>query len=239
MTGQLARSAGQGATAVHAGQRGAQVASSLQIVRRTMLDVFEAIDALKATSIARDFLDPQFDVPEQPDNEESRERWLTHLGRVREDQPSDADLDDLTARARAALHSPFDKAKSRMAVGLMLAAFPNGRPHDPEAYLETIAHEIEVTGYGPASVAKGCNTVARSAKFLPAAAEVLEQIEKATEILADFLRRVDKYKTKVAYADTLAAWMRDVEVFEQEKRNYTRAPERPLGVRTRRGGSYV
>ncbi len=62
----------------------------------------------------------------------------------------------------------------RRQVGLMLGAFPNARPHDPEIYVTSLIYDALDLRLPDAVVAQTCQLIRRTQKFVPAVSEFLE-----------------------------------------------------------------
>lgn len=108
---------------------------------------------------------------------------------------------------------PFDLAKVRMIVALMVDSFPNARPHSPETYIEALVQQIEADEYSSAVVANACDAVVRKSTFLPSVSEVLEKCE-AAEREADNLIHLARLaraviQERAVFLDELEHWAAD------------------------------
>lgn len=102
------------------------------------------------------------------------------VGAVLNECPSVEDITGLGQMIEAALQeTPRDRTLLRSALSVMIDAFPNARPHSPEAYVESLVHEVLVDGYSVAAVAKAASEIRRSKTFAPAIAEVIEACKEA------------------------------------------------------------
>lgn len=92
--------------------------------------------------------------------------------------------DVLGALTRLEASEP-DRGQTLALVATMVDGFPNARPHNPEAYVEGMVHEIIVAGHKPAVVARATREIVRSegSRFPPVIAEILQACEKAASIM--------------------------------------------------------
>lgn len=151
----------------------------------------------------------------QPENETQRENAIAYLLERTERQPDVRQAEALLDRVNAAFEQGFHEAQVRVIIGLMVDAFPNARPHSPEAYVETLVHELSHQGVTTAAIAKGCNAITLSAKFLPGASEVLEKVKASAGVLAHIRRTLRRYAEwsettaqAVVWLSTQALWDR-------------------------------
>lgn len=120
-----------------------------------------------------------------------RDAELEHLRAVLDVLPSKAAFQDMKARVAPAL-ATFDFNSTRLIVALMVDGFPNGRPHEPVVYVESLIQELKVSGFSPAVAAKACNDVLRGMRFLPAVAELVGLASSAREDVERFFRTIDR-----------------------------------------------
>jgi hypothetical protein len=85
------------------------------------------------------------------------------------------------AELALALAGPADRGACMVLIGLMVAAYPSGRPADLDAYLETLVHDALAMGFTPYVVASACQTLRRTCRFLPSCAEFVEACGKAKD----------------------------------------------------------
>ena len=104
----------------------------------------------------------------------ARERLARDLRMV----PTVETLEGISSRLGALLEEAPDRAQVRLLVGLLIDAFPNARPHSPEAFFETLALQIELDGHAPTIVAGASQELLRTKTFLPSIAEVLEACDR-------------------------------------------------------------
>jgi hypothetical protein len=104
-----------------------------------------------------------------------------------------------------ALDTPTDPAMSRQVVGMLLDAFPAGRPANLTAYADSILHDVTQLAFSPAAVIMGCQTIRRTSKFLPAVAEVIEACETARKDLRTRFDSHIRMARKVEHAREIAA----------------------------------
>jgi hypothetical protein len=118
--------------------------------------------------------------------------------------PSAQALEKAHAVVEGVLQTPVDPRRTRVMIGLMVDGFPNARPHNPEAYLETLVHEVVETGTRPHVVAVACRTVTRTAKWLPTPSEFLEVCGKVDKVAwwDDMLGQATRVQARIA--DVLA-----------------------------------
>ncbi len=112
------------------------------------------------------------------DDGTARERWRA-LSRALEIAPSTGELETFIAAGGHALDAAPDSNKSRMMIGLLLAAYPNGRPSDFNTYADTLLHDVLSMGFSPHVIAHACQSIRREVKFLPSVAEVVAACTKA------------------------------------------------------------
>ncbi|ASE39122.1 hypothetical protein [Brevundimonas vesicularis] len=143
----------------------------------------------------------------QPENEVQRENAIRYLSEHVERQPDLTKAGAILDRVEAAFEQGFHEAQVRVIIGLMVDAFPNARPHSPEAYVETLIHELSHQGATTAAIAKGCNAITLTAKFLPAASEVLEKVKSCAGVLAHIRRTLMRYTEWSATTAEAVVWL--------------------------------
>jgi hypothetical protein len=92
--------------------------------------------------------------------------------------PSTEELSAVEAMLEGVVQATPDRAKVKVILSLMIDSFPNGRPADVATYLETLVHYAMHDRLSPHVVALTCKEIERTAKFLPAVSEFLEQAGK-------------------------------------------------------------
>ncbi len=110
--------------------------------------------------------------PGSHDGERQARGWLEGA------PPSDFLRDHIEA-CEAALTTPIDPGHARLALGLLLDAFPNVGKEPREGYFATLLHEVTDGGVTPHTLAEACRHLRRGAKFLPTVSEVLAACDKA------------------------------------------------------------
>lgn len=90
-----------------------------------------------------------------------------------------ADIQALQADLRPFFEASPNPSQSRLLIGLMVDRYPQ-KPHAPESYVAGLRDLADGGGYTAPMVARACDVVAKTAKFLPAPAEFLEELERAT-----------------------------------------------------------
>ena len=191
------------------------VARSLKAIHDTHLSIWtDYADMLAAFEDARrldqwqgGFLQLPIHRHFQPENEAQRESAITYLSEHTGRQPDLRQAEALLDRVEAACEQGFAEAQVRVIIGLMVDAFPNARPHSPEAYVETLVHELSHQGVATAAIAKGCNAVTLTSKFLPAASEVLEKVKTSAGVLAHIRRILRRYSEWSATTADAVRWL--------------------------------
>jgi hypothetical protein len=84
----------------------------------------------------------------------------------------------------------------RRQVGLMLGAFPNARPHDPEVYVTTLIYDALDLGLPDAVVAQTCQHIRRSQKFVPTVSEFLDTAENIWARWRLYERLIDRVEQR-------------------------------------------
>ena len=93
--------------------------------------------------------------------------------------PPLAQLEARRALLKAAHEGVPDRNASRALIGLLLDSFPAGRPPDFNRYADAILHDVVDLGFSPQILARACQTVRRTSRFLPAVAEVIAACDEA------------------------------------------------------------
>jgi hypothetical protein len=125
-----------------------------------------------------------------PRSRPERDHVVAEIRASIEATPPRGRLFELAGTLGQAAGGAFDRDKARMVVALMADSFPNARPHIPEAYFEILVHELSVSGFSPHVIAEAAARVVRTAKFLPAVAEVLERCAGVKEEAEGAARRL-------------------------------------------------
>jgi hypothetical protein len=86
----------------------------------------------------------------------------------------------IAERATGPHHKRFNMA----AIGLLVDAFPNGRPRD--GYLDALLYDLTSSRFSPYVVAEAFQKLRRTSRFLPTIAEVLQACEAVRE---DWIKR--------------------------------------------------
>ncbi len=185
---------------------GQTAAHRLQVVQRTLRKFHDQVATLD-----REYPRWRIELYSRPawrphtvgERDRSVERWQAVLDAL----PPMERLESVYRDYVKALTDPPAPDMARIVVGLMIDAFPNARPHQPETYFETLLHELGNSTYSPQFVAVGCAELVRSNTFLPTVAEVLSscyQVRFKTElIVSDFKTTFEKIE--VLKADISAA----------------------------------
>lgn len=156
--------------------RGATIAASLRSIHQGMIKPFEEMIAMMGMhqeALRLAYKTPQINGA-TPRCESARVHNLTVLKGWLEKAPAPHEAQALADRYAQIADRTFSKDKAVLIIGLMIDAFPNARPHEPQAFIESLVHQMEAIGFSPFVVAKACNEIVRKAKFLPAVSEVLE-----------------------------------------------------------------
>lgn len=151
----------------------------------------------------------------QPENEAQRENAIRYLSEHTERQPDLREAEALLDRVDAAFDQGFAEAQVRVIIGLMVDAFPNARPHSPEAYVETLVHELSHQGTATAAIAKGCNAITLTSKFVPAASEVLEKVKTSAGVLAHIRRSLRRYSEWSATTVDAVIWLQAQQLWDR------------------------
>lgn len=107
-----------------------------------------------------------------------REDWQTARD-IAESGPSRRNLEAYLDRVSPALVAEPDQRTTRYMLGLLVSAYPNGRPPDLDAYCETLLHDAMNLGFNPYVVASACRSLRRTCTFLPSVAEFVKAGEAA------------------------------------------------------------
>lgn len=151
----------------------------------------------------------------QPESEAQRESAISYLAEHTERQPDLQKAEALLDRVEGAFDQGFNEAQVRVIIGLMVDAFPNARPHSPEAYVETLVHELSHQGVATAAIAKGCNAITLTCKFLPAAAEVLDKVKVNAGLLAHIRISLRRYSKWSATTVDAVGWIQDQQLWDR------------------------
>ncbi len=92
---------------------------------------------------------------------------------------------------RADIEAGPDRRASLALVSQLLDAFPNGRPANLPVYAASITHDLCAIGLSPVLVARTCQRVRRTARFLPTVAEMIDAGEAVRKEYRDALERAD------------------------------------------------
>lgn len=90
--------------------------------------------------------------------------------------PPAEELQTYLERLEGAAEGGADEKASRGMVGMLLDAYPHGRP--TQAFADTLLHDLVALDFSPEVVATACQTVRRSCKFAPSVAEVVDACRK-------------------------------------------------------------
>ncbi len=105
--------------------------------------------------------------------------------------PDSETLDAYALPIVEAKTAPPDRAQTTALVGMLLDAFPNGRPANLSAYADSLVHDLLDMRFSPAVVAMACRSIRRGSKFLPSVAEMVEAAESAKEKLSLAIRQAN------------------------------------------------
>lgn len=122
---------------------------------------------------------PQIDELRHPDYADRARRKAEDILEL---LPSEEVLAPLLSSLAKLEGAALDRRHTLALIAAMVAGFPNGRPPDPEAYIQGLLHEVMSAGHKPAVVARATRVLARTSKFLPNISEVLEACATAAEI---------------------------------------------------------
>lgn len=101
----------------------------------------------------------------------SRQRWEKAREILSAAPPAD-ELSQHLQCLEAATEGGADERATRGMIGMLLDAYPHGRP--TQAFADTLLHDLVSMGFSPEVVARACQTVRRTCKFAPSVAEVVE-----------------------------------------------------------------
>lgn len=122
--------------------------------------------------------------------------------------PPAAMFEKLARDLREVMAEPAHDQRNRILIGLMVDAFPNGRPERLGTYQDALAFDLLDTGAPPTVVAQALRQVRRGRVFLPAISEVLEAVavtlRERTGMLAAL--EVDRDR-RTSWADSLGRRM--------------------------------
>ncbi len=173
--------------------------------------------------------------PHQPWTEEQRQQQIAKLQLALDEAPPVGALQEAYDRTLVALYGakgmPFGKpqanpAQNRLIVGVLIDSFPNARPHDPETYLEALVAELAAGEYPAMAVAKACNMLVRSSKFVPSVAEVVQTVERVVAFLERVTHAYERHLDQRKVYEATIAWLREAQLYDRENPQ----PEPPIKV---------
>lgn len=198
------------------------VAKSLQHIRENLLAPFNEWDILRHSVPSVDSRGERVialvfsaEIVRQPNSEADRRAQIDRAEWLLVRQPDPADVGQALRKVEAAAAASFDLRQTRFILGLMIDAFPNARPHNPDGYLETVVDIVRSADPSPAIVAKACDEIKRTFKFPPSAAEVLEKIIEAEKSLASFIRIARSFLEKAEFVQMQIEWLGQVPLFDE------------------------
>lgn len=98
-----------------------------------------------------------------------------------------------------------DQRTNRYLIGLMVSAYPNGRPADLDVYCESLLHDAMSLGFSPHVVATACRTMRRTLRFLPAVADFVGACEAQRKEIGAALHYAKRLKARLATAAEIVA----------------------------------
>lgn len=112
------------------------------------------------------------------------------------------------------LRSTINQAQNRTIVALMLDAFPNARAHSPEAWMETVVKEVQVSEFSTLVVAKACNLLTRSETFAPSVGAVIERCELVASFVGMAIAGVENGRLQRRYYALCLDWLREATAWD-------------------------
>ncbi|PHY12850.1 hypothetical protein CSW58_09815 [Caulobacter sp. B11] len=100
---------------------------------------------------------------------------------------------------------PAQPGQARAMVGMLVDAFPNGRPQNAVAYMESILHDVVDMGFSAVAIAMACRELRRSSRFLPTVAEVVGACGEASAKWRSEHRVVEHLLSRLSEAERSAA----------------------------------
>ena len=117
----------------------------------------------------------------------------------------EAALAQLPVAISRALSASPDRKATALLIGLLIDAFPAGRPANMAVYVGSMAYDLADMGFGPAIVAMACREVRRSATFLPTIAELVKACSAARKELEGRRSMADRLNSIRADAKAISA----------------------------------
>lgn len=162
------------------------------------------------------FLRPLAFTIYQPRTEEEREEGIAHLNGLAAQQPDIRVAQSLLTRVTAAVDQDLDASEARLAVALMIDAYPNARPHSPEAYIASIMDAICELGAPTVAVSMACHDLKTETTFLPALGEVVQRVKDSAESLRSMHDRLTYFDEWSKAKDEALGHLRNNELAPEE-----------------------
>ncbi len=119
--------------------------------------------------------------------------------------PDTGALDAYIRRLEGVAMATPDQRATRYLIGLLVSAFPHGRPADQDVYCESLLHDAMNLGFPPQVVAGACRALRRTLRFLPAVAEFVEACEAQRREIRVALDYAQRLKERLARAAEIVA----------------------------------
>ncbi|WP_342144194.1 hypothetical protein [Methylobacterium fujisawaense] len=133
------------------------------------------------------------------------------------------------AAVRAAFAGPPHPDVILMLVAQLLDCYPADKLNSPEAFFDTLAFDLEDTGFSNATIAAACMDLRRTSKFRPSIAEVLDRCEAKRAYAAGVHAGHQQYSERLK-AVHLTLHHTGGDPDPQEAAAYSPCPEEPLIV---------
>ena len=123
---------------------------------------------------------PSVDTMRIPNREGERARNTAEATLQR--LPPLADLLAMHGAMRRFTEEAADERRTRILIAVMVDRFPTANVRSPEVYVEGLVNLATRGSYSPTQVAKACDTIITTSKFLPAPAEFSRALESSREL---------------------------------------------------------
>jgi len=180
------------------------------------------------SSVQDVFLFPASIRVRQPSSEEDRTRQSDFLLEQSAIQPDPTEARAHLKRVEAVIENGFNPAEARVAIALMIDAYPNARPHSPEAYIASIMDVLQGEGFPTAAVSIACHELKTETTFLPALAEVVEKVRSAAKSIAHQQNFLIRYLDWDERSTAALAWLNVINKASDQVS--ARATQTPAGL---------
>jgi hypothetical protein len=119
--------------------------------------------------------------------------------------PAAGSLEAFIRRLEIVAAATPDRRTTRRLIGLLVDAFPNGRPADFYVYCESLLHDAMSLEFSPQVVATACRILRRTVRFLPTVAEFVETCEAQRKEIRAALHYAQRLQERLAKAAEIVA----------------------------------